>query len=295
MPVAVAVNIDDGSCWVADQDRNSIVKLSASGQEVTTIKNFSLPRSVAVYPIDGSCWVADSDSNRIVRLSRDGVQITVIRGFNLPQAVAVNRISGDCWVADTNNDRVIRLKEAILSRSVPPSDSIKTTTKDSVYMEIKGLGKPLTLDVDAITGDCWVATIDSVVKIGADGRILVSVKGFSRPGGMSVDSRTGACWVADTNNNRIIRLNKEILDGYTIGKDQGFHIPRSTFTPFNRPSAVAADPSGGCWVADTYNDRMIKVIANEETYELEFALSSGRPIIVRGFNLPRSVSLNIGR
>jgi DNA-binding beta-propeller fold protein YncE len=288
-PAAVAVNPDDGSCWVADQERNSVVKLSASGQNLTTVGGFSLPRSVTVYPLDGSCWVADSDSNRVVRLSRDGGQIALIRGFNLPQAVAVNRVNGDCWVADTNNNRVVRLDESVPSRYNPATDD------PSLRTIITGLGRPSALDVDPITGDCWVATADNVVKIGATGQILVSVRGVSRPGGVSVDPVTGACWVADTNNNRVIRLSRDVFEGYTIGTDQGFHLPRSAFTPFNRPGALAIDPSGDCWVADTYNNRMLKLVAKESEQELDFAKSDGLPIVVTGFSLPRSVSVNTGR
>jgi len=109
-PYDIAVNVADGTAWVADTSHNQVVKVSSAGTtEILRIGGFNSPVALDVNYIDGSVWIADRYNNRVVRLSSDGAILATATGFNSPLSVAVNPLDGTCWVADYYNSKVVKL------------------------------------------------------------------------------------------------------------------------------------------------------------------------------------------
>ena len=76
---------------------------------------------------------------------------------------------------------------------------------------------------------------------------------FNRPGAVAYDPRDGTLWVADTANDRIQHLT---LDGAPIAT---YGSAGTAVGQLRDPQAAAVDPAGGVLVADTVNDRVIRL------------------------------------
>ncbi|MFC1859938.1 PKD domain-containing protein, partial [Thermodesulfobacteriota bacterium] len=96
---------------------------------------------------------------------------------------------------------------------------------------------------------------------------------------VSVNPTDVSVWVADYGNDRVIKLESSISDGYTIGTHTGSH---TVFNGFSKPISVSVNSAdGSVWVADNYNNEVVKL----DAAGAELARKSG-------FNKPYSVSVN---
>jgi uncharacterized protein (TIGR03437 family) len=97
----------------------------------------------------------------------------------------------------------------------------------------------------------------------------IGVKGFNSPLGMAVDPQTGNLYVADFNNNRVLRFLSPFANPTRIEPDEVFGQPgfnnltasTTSSTSLNQPRAVALDPAGNLWVADSGNHRVVRFSA----------------------------------
>jgi len=109
---------------------------------------------------------------------------------------------------------------------------------------------PLSVSAYPEDRSCWVAeqgtwndmmnsfSGSAVVHLAADGTELWRSDAFYGPWSVSVDPKDGSCWVADTNNHRVVHLDKE-----------GNEIWSHSWGGFFLPLAVAVNPAdGSCWV-----------------------------------------------
>jgi hypothetical protein len=154
-----------------------------------------------------------------------------------PQEVATDG-SGGIYVADENNNRVLHF----------PAGS---TTADAVY----GQGGSFTASTGNNGG--------------------VSASSLYTPFGVAVDA-SGDLYVADTSNNRVLHFpyNAELGHAGTTA-DAVYGQPNFTSTTANKggvsasslyhPTGVAVDASGGLYVADTINDRVLYFPYNSST------------------------------
>lgn len=253
----LALNLIDGSCWVADTVNNSVKKISADGTILVNLTGFSSPNAVSVNEVilvNGreTVWVADTAGNRIRRIYWTGSSWTysTFTGFKSPSSVSVNPDDPDgggqevCWVADTANNRIKKL-----------------SSTGSPLVNEKGFSRPRSVSVNRLTHYCWVADTNNnrVKKISPTGdAIPVNESGFSRPRSVSVNRSTDECWVADTNNNRIKKLSSS---GELLVDKDGFAGPQSVSANFNNNT---------CWVADYGNNQIVRLNADGDE---EFRIS----------------------
>jgi hypothetical protein len=87
---------------------------------------------------------------------------------------------------------------------------------------------------------------------------------MSGPSGVFVDS-SGRLWVADWGNYRVLRFdnaaakaNGANADGVLGQPNFTSHSPATTQSGMYYPEGVFVDSSGRLWVADTYNDRVLR-------------------------------------
>jgi len=155
-----------------------------------------------------------------------------------PRHVAVDPTSGKIFVADFSGDRVLRFAnmaalsngaaaEAVLGQTDFTSN-IRQTTQN-------GMG----------------------FDPGPDGDLL-------GPMGVAVDTN-GRLWVVDVGNNRVLRFdnaaakaNGSKADGVLGQSDFTNRSANTTQNSFNEPLDVSVDASGRLWVADTFNERVLR-------------------------------------
>ncbi len=293
-PAGLAVNKIDRSVFVADWGGNRIVRLSSEGQVLSEIPDIKNPKAVSVYQLDGTAWVVfNGDSIQAVKISNDGSTILKsIYGLKNPQGIDIDQGTGDVWIADTENNRIVKIKYECpdtlrLNDPVP-------LNPDSIFHEVISVVKdlanssfkrPVSISVDASTGDTWVADRenDRAIRLTNDSqKSQVIVTGLKNPEMVAVNRRDRSCWVADTGNNRVVRLLPQIseVSGIDISITLGFHIE---FTGFIQPFAIAINHNDNtAWFAE---DKSIVRVNDSGILLLQ----------VLGFDSPRGVTLYPGQ
>lgn len=320
-PHSVSVNPADGSCWVANWQKNEVVHLAKDGTELCRRGGLNPSSSLPVSPRDGSCWAADRRTDQLVHLGADGAQLWRGGKFGGLGPIAVNPTDGSCWVVDygrgQGKQQVVHLAadgskiwrggefKSIWSLSVNPSDgSCWLVDREQVVVHLARDGSdlwrggkfslPTAISVNAEDGSCWVADqgrfdpdsgsfVDSVVvHLGADGTELVRVGGFARLRSVSANPTDGSCWVADEGRPIPDTCGGFVDCAVVHLAEDGTELWRGE--SFDRPQWVSVNPSdGSCWVANTWNNQVVHLAAD------------GTELWRRGgFCGPTAVSVNSG-
>lgn len=210
-----------------------------------TSAELSRPFGIAV-DASGNVYIADANNNVVREVNAATGTISVVAGdytvgysgdngpasaseLNSPNGVAID-LAGNLYIADTGNNaiRVVNIS----------TGSITTLAGD-------GSGKP------GFVGDGGPAS-------GAE---------FNNPTGVAVDN-SGNVYVADWMNNAIRRIDATAGTVSTVAGDPtgqaGFagDSGPATSAMLNRPFAVAVDISGNIYIADSNNNRIREINAN---------------------------------
>jgi len=254
---------------------------------------FSKPEGIAIGP-DGDLYVADSENNRIrkITLQSGKIAVTTIAGrgiqgfadkpktsaqFYNPSKLAVDR-SGNIFVADTCNARIRKITDdgAVSTIASHPESASETFTPPGIAMDPKGdiyfsdsanhrictlrrTDKGFSFSV--LTGSKDFALNDDLEQISCvDG--VGSKARFKAPHGLASDSE-GNIYVADYWNHRIRMIslkNGEVKVTTLAGGEEGFADGKAKTARFSYPMGVAVDSKGDVYVADTYNNRIRKIL-----------------------------------
>lgn len=186
---------------------------------------------------EGAVFFADTGNHRIRMIGADGLVVTIagtgVYGlangsgptaqFAFPSALAVGP-DDNVYVADTYNHRICKLTRP------------------------------------AIPGGAW--TVTSLAGTGLSGFLngAGSVARFSFPYGLTLDP-DGNVYVADSNNHRIRKVAPDgAVSTYAgTGTAGAANATSSTAATFNSPQSVAII-GGNLFVADTFNDRIRKIV-----------------------------------
>jgi DNA-binding beta-propeller fold protein YncE len=236
-PVSVSAYPKDGSCWVADQAAAEVVHLARSEKTLWRGGSFRSPCSVSVNPRDGSCYVADSQGKQVARLAADGSELWRKEGFTAPSSITVNPRDGSCWVGDGGDLLHLSADGAELWRGASVGSCAGLNPTD---------------------GSCWVVygepLVDEPVShersdlahLSADGRQLwrVAEDGwYAGFGPVSVNPADGSCWVGWVERRRdVAEHDSKVIhfaaDGTRLWQASGF----------DPPVRLAVSPDGSCWV-----------------------------------------------
>jgi large repetitive protein len=233
-PSAVAVD-GLGNTYIVDKGHSRVVKLSASGVQSTVGQGLSSPTGVAEDGA-GNLYISDTANARVVKVTPNGNQTVVLSGLNTPEGVAVDG-SGNLYVADAGNDRVLKLAV----------DGVTQSTVGSGY------SRPTGITIDGV-GNLFVADFgnDQIVEVTPDGAQSTVIGNLSFPSGVAVDA-VGNLYVAQVGTNDVIEVTP-----LSSGGTQTTIITAGLNFPFDAV-LVAVNGSGNVFIADTFNNRVLKV------------------------------------
>ncbi|HWB28719.1 MAG TPA: T9SS type A sorting domain-containing protein [Chitinophagaceae bacterium] len=147
-PYAVAVDTA-GNIFIVDKNNNSIRKVNAATQKITTIFNNGHVLTAVATDISGNIFVSDSTANTIVRIDRNNYGYQVIAGngtkgysgdggaaksaaLNNPRGLYIDA-AGHVYVADAGNNVVRKIIMGVLP--VTLADFTAAKTKNSVLLQ----------------------------------------------------------------------------------------------------------------------------------------------------------------
>ncbi len=275
-PYQIAVD-GSGNVYVGNSASNNVVLIPAGAGSASVLSTGSFTLGhVNGLVVDGAGdrLIADNQNNLIyeVNAANSVYQLSINVGgspvsLSGPTALAVDG-GGNLFIADSGNSRILKvaLKDPTLATTFP---------LNAIVVNTGGY----TFDANTITGlavDSMqnLYVVDSVaskiVKITAAGvSSIVSFPDFtlSGPEGVALDGM-GNIYVTDAGNNRVLQLTtagvvSEIqLQGLTspptLGGGSGNHL-----------YGVTVDASGNIYIADSTNNRVVKVSVTQAS--LSFA------------------------
>ncbi len=231
----------------------------------------------------GNIYIADGPGNRVRRIS--GGIITTFAGgngggfagdtgaatsaqLNYPSAVAIDS-AGDVYIADTGNNRIRKVTNGIIT-TVAGSAGLGYNG-DNQSPTIATLWSPQGIAVDSL-GNLYIADTNNQRIREVSNGIITTVAGngtagflgdggspaaaeINSPHGLLIDSSNNL-YIADTGNNMIRKVT-----GATITRVAGTGQPGyagdgglPTNAQLNLPWALAIDPNGYLYVADSQNN-----------------------------------------
>ena len=142
----------DGTLYVCDRDRSSVVRLNSEGEIISRFDSFTNRTERLYAPIDVcsssgiEVYAVDASNSRVLRFDRNLKNgFTIYRGgadetrlFGSFNGVAYDKISGDLYITDRDTGAVIRID--MLGGSI--------RTMGTFGSQSKGLREPAGLDVD---------------------------------------------------------------------------------------------------------------------------------------------------
>ena len=216
---------------------------SASGSGNNKFDN---PIGIAVDPTSSKVFVSELSNNRVLRFSSmqaamnggtaEAVlgqpdfatvsQATTQSKMNGPQGITVDS-AGRLWVTDTFNNRVLRF--------------------DSAAAKADGA------NADGVLGQTTFNTAT----------FATTQNGMTFPSG--IFSEGGRIWVSEQSNNRVLRfdnaatkVNGANADGVLGQPDFNTNTAAVTQTGMSLPLGVVVDSAGRLWVADFFNNRVLR-------------------------------------
>ncbi len=284
-----------GNLYVADAASNRVRRIDAVTRIVTTVagqsKNrLSIPLAVAVDEND-NVFIADSGNNRILRWSRADEVLETVAGtgeagfsgdggpaleatLDEPSGVAVGS-NGDVYVADTGNGRIRRISasnghiDTFAGGPMPDGVALTLTAPVGLFFGANDVLFAADPDNDTV----WrINTRGVIARFAGNG-----LEGFSGDGGPAANARLSApsavavdsdgnVLIADSGNHRI----RVVRSGDVIQTVAGNGIPDFSGdggfagnASLNSPLGLGVNTAGDLFVADTRNQRIRRVAANQ--------------------------------
>ncbi len=262
----------DGSLYVADSGNNRIQHLSPDGKVLDMWGDFAdvskgaapggtfnEPWGVAVGP-DGSVYVADTWNYRIQKFTSDGKFLLMWgsgpaegqQQFYGPRGIAVDAL-GHVFVADTGNKRIIIFDAngKYLGEFGAPGAQLGQLD-EPVDIALDAQGVAYVTDtwnqrIEVFTPDQTRLVYTATAEWPVDGW---AGNGLDNKPFITVDA-AGTVSVTDPEMCRVISFS------VATGKPTHVWDGCATGTAFQLPTGIVADGSGGLWVTDATNGKLV--------------------------------------
>ncbi|MHB1023837.1 MAG: virginiamycin B lyase family protein [Acidobacteriaceae bacterium] len=262
-PQGMAVD-SSGNLFIADTNNSRVVEVTVSG----SAQAINLGALSVIHPIglaidkQGDLFVSDASNNQVIELNPDGESFVLgASGLSLsgPANLAADS-SGDLYIADTNNNRIVTLQLNIADLGAVPIGQTTSVSLNFTVNSTLTLGNIQVLTQGATPGD--FADVDSGTckasqTYNANQTCTLNLSFIPSVAGL----RAGAVVISDTGGNV---LETTFLRGIGQGPQVAFAPVTSSALNvgsllLNKPSHVVMDGAGNIFIADTSNNRIIKL------------------------------------
>jgi streptogramin lyase len=247
-----------GNIWVANAPTNSVIEFNSAGVVQSGTNGFTGgglngPSALAI-DSGGNVWVANLNGSSVTELNSSGsptsangsTGFTASNSISLPSGIAIDS-TGNVWIANYGNSNVVKLTNS------------GTVASGSPFSD-QALQGPSAIAVDT-GGNAWVpgavtgASVAGAVSEFSNAGVAVSASPFTG-GGLLYASAVAisgtTAWVV---NKRTGSGLTEIVSGQTAPSS-----PSAGFGSLSSPSAVAVDPSGDVWTANSGDNTVSEFI-----------------------------------
>lgn len=269
-PYGVALDAA-GNVYVADDINHRVVKLTpqlafagAWGGLGSRPGQLAFPRALASDPA-GDTYVADTANDRVEVFDPSGIYLrsigTSARGPGLltaPRGLAIDP-TGRLLASDTVGNRI---------EAFAPAGGAYTGQWVAAGGHAASFNTPAGIGIDP-RGSVYVADPGNarIARLWGDGTFLDELGGpdqlggaqLSGAGSVAVAAGPDLTYVADTAHNRVLVYGPDGVLRGRWGASGGDGSAGSASGEFNHPDAVAVDGGGEVYVADTGNDRVVKL------------------------------------
>lgn len=295
---AVAACAGEASTFAANvaAASTSVVTLAGSGtagavNAVGAAASFNHPQDVAATMVDGTAvvYVADTGNNLIRRIDAATGAVTTLAGstgggyadgtgaaalFSQPAGIAIDA-NGNAYVADYGNNAI---------RKVTPAGVVCTVAGTGAQGYVDGPGTqaqfygPADVAIDKF-GNLYVADLSNfrVRKIDTAGVVstlagngeqayldgIGTAAKFARPHSLAVDASGQYLYDVDTDTPVVRKIEIATATVTTLaGSTPGYADGVGTAALLGYPYGVAVDDTGTLLLADTWNHRIRRVLAD---------------------------------
>ena len=265
----------------------------------------------------GNLYISDTYNNRIRKVDLTGTISTVAgngnccysgdngpatsANINSPEGIAVDS-SGNLYIADTNNQRIRKVTAAGTITTVAGNGSAGYSGDTGAATSAQ-INNPRGVAVDS-SGNLYIAdtnnyrirevssgTITTVAGNGSccysgDNGAATSAE-INFPNGVAVDS-SGNLYIADTNGQRIRLVSGGAISTIAGNGFSGYsgEAVAAINSNLNNPVAVAIDPSGNVYIADSLNQRIRKLAGGNLTTVAGGSINDSGPAPFGEFSQP---------
>jgi DNA-binding beta-propeller fold protein YncE len=261
LPTQVAFD-PTGKLVLSAWQNNKVMRMDLAGSPLTTICGTGAPGyggdegpattaqlqtpSATAFGPDGSMYIADQGNLRVRKIDPAGVIHTV----------AGNGMRG--FVGDMGPATMAELA-APGGQSSSPAGKIAVDAQGNLYIADSG-----NYRVRKVTADGVINTIAGIGTVGHDGENGPALQAqIARPTDLAFGP-DGSLYIADTDNSCIRKLdgsgNLTTVAGQCGNTGYAGDGEAATAAQLHRPFGIDVGPDGAIYIADTYNQRVRKVV-----------------------------------
>lgn len=278
------------------------------------------PNGIA-FDFNSSIYIADTYNNRIRVINGQNI-ITTIAGTGsygyggrdgLATLAALNNPLGVTWdsstsrlyIADTNNNRIRVISNSGIISTVAGT-GVAGYSGDSMLATTATISYPMKITTDG-TGNLYIADTDNhrVRFITKSTGIITTVAGTGdagyngdggyafmatlfRPSDVTLDP-SGNIYIADAANNRIRMVDRSsgiisTVAGTGVAGFSGYG-GLATVATISQPLGIDIDASGTVYIADTFNSRVLAVLALQSPTRTPTATIAGSTLEINQVTL----------
>jgi trimeric autotransporter adhesin len=278
------------------------------------------PNGIA-FDFNSSIYIADTYNNRIRVINGQNIITTVagtgsygyggrdglatLASLNNPLGVAWDFSTSRLYIADTNNNRIRVISNSGIISTVAGT-GVAGYSGDSMLATTATISYPMKITTDG-SGNLFIADTDNhrVRVITKSTGIITTVAGTGdagyngdgayavtatlfRPSDVALDP-SGNIYIADAVNNRIrmVDVNTGIISTVAGTGVAGFsgYGGLATAATISQPLGIDIDASGTVYIADTFNSRVLAVLALQSPTQTPTATIAGSTLEINQVTL----------